>query len=76
MFPVYGGKCFSRKGFQNWGEKISERRSKVADGAWPGRPVDIVTKATMQRVEESIRADRRIRIDSVATALGCSHGLA
>jgi hypothetical protein len=27
-------------------------------------------------VEELIRADRRIAIDSVATALGCSHGLA
>jgi hypothetical protein len=27
-------------------------------------------------VEELIRADRRITIDSVATALGCSHGLA
>jgi hypothetical protein len=27
-------------------------------------------------VEELIRADRRITIGSVATALGCSHGLA
>jgi hypothetical protein len=27
-------------------------------------------------VEELIRADRRITIDSVATAPGCSHGLA
>jgi hypothetical protein len=27
-------------------------------------------------MEELIRADRRITIDSVATALGCSHGLA
>jgi hypothetical protein len=30
----------------------------------------------MQWVEELIRADRRITIDSVATALRCSHGLA
>jgi hypothetical protein len=30
----------------------------------------------MQRVEELSRADGRITIDSVATALGCSHGLA
>jgi hypothetical protein len=27
-------------------------------------------------MEELILADRRIMIDSVATALGCSHGLA
>jgi hypothetical protein len=30
----------------------------------------------VQRVEELIRADRRIKIDRVATAVGRSHGLA
>jgi predicted DNA-binding transcriptional regulator AlpA len=30
----------------------------------------------VQRVEEFTGADRRITIDSVATALGCSHSLA
>jgi hypothetical protein len=30
----------------------------------------------VQREGELIRADRRITIGSVATALGCSHGLA
>jgi hypothetical protein len=30
----------------------------------------------VQLVEELIHADRRITIDSVVTALGCSHGLA
>jgi hypothetical protein len=49
---------------------------KVADDAQPGCPVEIVTKATVQWVEELIQADSRITIDSVATALGCSHGLA
>jgi hypothetical protein len=49
---------------------------KVADGAQPGCPVEIPTEEIVQQVEESIRADRRITIDSVATALGCTHGLA
>jgi hypothetical protein len=49
---------------------------KFADDAQPGRPVEITTEATVQRVEELIWADRRITIDSVATALGCSHGSA
>jgi hypothetical protein len=31
MFPVYGGKCLSRKAAHSWAEKFSERRSKVAD---------------------------------------------
>jgi hypothetical protein len=76
VFPVYGGKCLSRKAVRNWIKKFSHGRSKVADDARPGRPVEIATEATAQWVEVLIRADRRITIDSVATALGCSHGLA
>jgi transposase len=69
-------KCLSRKAVHNWVEKFSHGRSKVADDARPDRPVEVVTEATVQRVEELIRADRSITIDGVATALGCSHGLA
>jgi hypothetical protein len=68
IFPVYGRKFSSRKAVHNWVEKFSQGRSKVAD--------EIATEATVQRVEELIRADRRITIDSAATALGCFHGLA
>jgi hypothetical protein len=49
---------------------------KVTDDDKPGRPVEVATEATMQQVEELIRADRRITKDSIATALGCSHRLA
>jgi transposase len=76
MFPVYGGKCLSRKAVHNWVEKFSQERSKVADDVRRGRPVETATEAIVQRVEELIRADRRITTDSVATALRCYHGLA
>jgi hypothetical protein len=36
----------------------------------------IATEATVQQVEELFRADRGITKHSVATALGCSHGIA
>jgi hypothetical protein len=62
MFPVYGGKCLSRKAVNNWIEKFSQGRSKIAD---------IGPEATVHRVEVLIRADR-----SEATALACSHDLA
>jgi hypothetical protein len=56
---------------------FSQERLKVADDARAGCPVEIPTEATvLQGVEELIQADRRIMIDSVATALACSHGLA
>jgi hypothetical protein len=71
MFLVYGGKCLSRKAVHNWIENFSQGRSKVAR---PGRPVETATEATVQRVEELIRADRRKT--SVATTLRYSHGLA
>jgi hypothetical protein len=76
MFHVYGGKCLWHKAVHNWVEKFSWGRSKVADDALPGRSVEIATEATMQRVEELIQAGRRITIDIVASALGCSHCLA
>jgi hypothetical protein len=47
---------------------------KVADDARPGLPIEIAAEATVQWVEELIQADRRIKIDSIAIALGCPHG--
>jgi hypothetical protein len=76
IVPVYGMKCLSHKAVHNWVEKFSQERLKVACDTRPGQLVEIATEAAVQRVEELIRADRRIMIDSVETAQGCSHGLA
>jgi hypothetical protein len=75
IFPVYGGKCLLRKAVHNWVKKFSRGRSKFVDNAGPGRPV-VSTEATVQWVEEFIRAVRRIMIDSVTTPLACFHELA
>jgi transposase len=66
----------SSKAVHKWVEKFSQGRSKVPDDARQGRLVETATEATVQRVEEVIRAESRITIDNVATALGSSHGLA
>jgi hypothetical protein len=57
-------------------EKFSQGRLKVTDDARPGCPVETATEAAVQQVGELILADKRITNDSVATTLGCSHGLA
>jgi hypothetical protein len=76
MFRVYGGKCFLCKAVHSWIEKLTQGRSKFADDGRLCHPVEIATEATVQWMEELIQADRRITIDSVVTALGCSQGLA
>lgn len=76
MLLVYGEKCLSRKAVYNWVEKFSQGRSKIDDEDRSRCPVLIVTKSTKQQVEELIPADQRVTIDSIATAIGCSHGLA
>jgi hypothetical protein len=39
LFPVYGGKCLSRKVVRDWIEQFSQERSKIADDARPGAEV-------------------------------------
>jgi hypothetical protein len=65
-FPNYCGKCLWRIAVHNRVEKFSQERSKFADDARPSRHVEIATEATVQQLEDLIRADRRITIDSVA----------
>jgi hypothetical protein len=55
----------SRKAVHQWVEKFSQGRSKVADELRPSHPVEIATEATLQWVEDFIRADRRITIDKI-----------
>jgi hypothetical protein len=47
MFPMYAGKCFSRKAVHNWVEKFSEGRSKFANNTRPGAEV---AEATVKRL--------------------------
>jgi hypothetical protein len=61
---------FVLEAVHNWVDKVSQECSKVADDIRQGRPVEIATEATAQRVEELVRTD------IVATLLGRSHGLA
>jgi hypothetical protein len=71
MFSLYSGKCLRLKSVHNWVENFSQRRSKVGGDTGSIHHVEIATEATVLQAEELIRADRRITIDSVVTALGC-----
>jgi hypothetical protein len=47
IFLLYGVKCLSCKAVHNWVEKFSQGRSKIADDAQPGYPVETATEATV-----------------------------
>jgi hypothetical protein len=66
----------SLEDIHNLVETFPQRRSKIADDDRLSCPVEIAAEANVQRVENLIRDDRTIIRDSVATALGHSHGLA
>jgi hypothetical protein len=48
IFPVYDGKCLSRKTVHNWVEKFSPGRSKVADDARGG--AEVAERTTVERL--------------------------
>jgi hypothetical protein len=53
IFSVYGGKCLSRKVVHNWVYKFSQGRSKIADDARPGHPVEGNNCAVGEKVNSS-----------------------
>ena len=60
MLPMYGEHCLSCQAVHNWVQKFSEGRTSIEDEHRAGRPVEIATPETLQRVEDIIRAERRV----------------
>jgi len=74
MLPMYSEHCLSRQTVHSWVQKFSEGQTSIEDEHRAGRPVEIATPETLQRVEDIILAERRVTVDAVATAIGCSRG--
>jgi hypothetical protein len=74
MLLKYGEHCLSHQAVHNWVQKSSKGRTSIEDEHLVDWLV-IAKPATLQRVEDIIRADRRVTIDTAATATGCSHPL-
>jgi len=64
MLPMYGEHCLSRQAVHNWVQEFSEGRTSIEDEHRAGRLVEIATPETLQRVEDIIRAERRVTIDA------------
>ena len=58
----------------NWIQEFNKGRQSIRDQECPGRPAEVSTEATVQRVEQIIRNEWHVSIDDIAHAVGCSHG--
>jgi transposase len=76
MLLMYGEHCLPRQAIHNWVQKFSEGWTSIEDEHGAGRSVEIATPETLQRVENIIRAERRVTFDAVETTIGCSRGQA
>ena len=64
MLPMYGEHCLSRQVVHNWVRKFSEGRTSIQDEHRAGRLVEIATPETLQRIEDIIRAERRVTVNA------------
>ena len=57
MLPIYAEQCLSRQAVHNLVQKFSEWRTSIEEEERGGRPEEVATPATLQRVEDIIRAE-------------------
>ncbi|GFR27100.1 histone-lysine N-methyltransferase SETMAR [Trichonephila clavata] len=73
LVEVYGPGVMSKQMVRRWCRTISDGRQQVEDILKAGRTRTATTDANVGKVDDMIRANRRITIDEVAEELGISH---
>ena len=73
MHPVYGDNCFSWENCVQLDPGVYKGRQSIKDRE---HPAEVSTEATVQHVVQIIHNDRRVSIDNIVCAVGCSHGTA
>ncbi|GFY44713.1 tubulin polyglutamylase ttll6 [Trichonephila inaurata madagascariensis] len=73
LVEVYGPGVMSKQMVRRWCRTFSDGRQQVEDIPRAGRTRTATTDANVGKVDDMIRANRRITIDEVAEELGISH---
>ncbi|GFQ73796.1 histone-lysine N-methyltransferase SETMAR [Trichonephila clavata] len=73
LVEVYGLGVVSKQMVRRWCRTFSDGRQQVEDMPRAGRTRTATTDANVGKVDDMIRANRRITIDEVAEELGISH---
>lgn len=70
---VYGDDTIDKSNVHRWMKKFKEGETSIEDKPRSGRPSTATTDTNRQRVDELIRADRRVTIRELAAQLDCGH---
>ncbi|XP_047004734.1 protein GVQW3-like [Schistocerca americana] len=73
LVEVYWSGLMSKHMVRRWCQQFSDGRQQVQDIPRPGRTRTATTDAHVRKVEDMIKANRRITIDGVAAELGIGH---
>ncbi|KFM68857.1 hypothetical protein X975_23571, partial [Stegodyphus mimosarum] len=73
LVEVYGPGVMSKQMVRRWCRTFSDGRQQVEDIPRAGRTRTATTESNVRKVDDRIRANRRITIDEVAEELGISH---
>ena len=66
---AYGDSSLSRARVFEWCKRFSEGRESTEDDQRPGRPVTVSTQETVTKINQIVRADRRMSIRIIAEAV-------
>ncbi|VVC44420.1 Hypothetical protein CINCED_3A020187 [Cinara cedri] len=66
---AYGGNSLSRARVFEWYKCFSEGRESTEDDQHPGRPVTVSTPETVTKINQIVRADRRMSIRMITEAV-------
>jgi transposase len=70
---VYGDVAIDRSNMHRWMRKFKEGVTSIEHKPRSGRPSTATTDTNRQRVDELIRAERRVTLRELATQLDCGH---
>jgi histone-lysine N-methyltransferase SETMAR len=70
----YGDSAPSISMVKKWFTEFRCGRTSTADAERPGRPVEVSTPETIEKIHDMVLADRRLKVREIVEAIGISHG--
>ncbi|GFU53119.1 histone-lysine N-methyltransferase SETMAR [Trichonephila clavipes] len=74
MVTVYGEKCVSDKSVRKWSARFRTGRESVGDDQRPGQTNTVITSDLIDKVDDLVRSDQRVRLQMLVLKVDVSYG--